>query len=60
MESTNVTIINFLLTVEHQSQHTTCFMINLTLKHNTTIIPFSILLQILAPPTKKNRKNRRF
>ena len=53
MESTNVTIINFLLTVEHQSQHTTCFMINLTLKHNTTIIPFSIFLQILASPTKK-------
>ena len=23
----------FLLTVEHQSQHITCFMINLTLKH---------------------------
>ena len=31
----------------------TCFMINLTLKHNTTKIPFSILFQILASPTKK-------
>ena len=32
-----------MLILEHQSQHTTCFMINLTLKHNTTIIPFSIV-----------------
>ena len=45
----------FLLLLEHQSEHTTCFVMNLTLKHNTTIpvIPFSILLQILASPMKK-------
>ena len=34
--------VSIILILEHQSQHTTCFMINLTLKHNTTIIPFSI------------------
>ena len=48
MKITNVTIIFATI-----SQHNTCFMIFLTLKHNKTIIPFSILLQILAPPTKK-------
>ena len=48
MKITNVTIIFATI-----SQHTTCFMMNLTQKHKTTIIPFSILLQILAPPTKK-------
>ena len=43
----------FLLILEHQSQNTTCFMItNLTQKH----IPFSILLQILASPAKKQEK----
>ena len=48
MKITNVTIIFATI-----SQHTTFFMMNLTQKHKTTIIPFSILLQILAPPTKK-------
>ena len=42
----------FLLILEHQTQHTTCFMIKLTLKHNTTIIPFSILASL----TKKEEK----
>ena len=47
---------NYYFILEHQckvNQHTTSFMTNLTLKHNTTMISFSIFLQILASTTKK-------
>ena len=55
MKITNVTIIFATI-----SQHTTCFMMNLTQKHKTTIIPHFQFCCKFWLHQQKNRKNRRF